>query len=629
MPGAEPPLKEAIAHYQRGNAHKDAGEFEAALQSYDRALALDPAYAHALCNRGVVLAALGRREEALGSYDQAIGLDPADAITHNNRAVLLQELRRWEEALASYTQATDCSPGMFNAWFNRGAVLKELGQHAAAEQSYDRAIAINPAFAPAHFNRGVLLQQRAQLTAALQAYEQAIALDPALYQAFFKRGSVFQELKDYTKALQSYDRAIALRQAYPEAWLNRGVVLQELKEPHDALASYEQAVALSPGYAEAWLNRGMLQKELGQLDAAIESFDQAIRVRPDFAEAWFGRGSTLVQARQVDAALQSYDRAIAQKPELAEAHYNRALAQLLAGDYAAGWQGYEWRWKNAAKLFMGTPRTFGEPLWLGRESLAGKRILVYAEQGLGDTLQFCRYIRLLADRGAEVIFEVQAPLVGLLGRLPGVSRIMAAGAALPPFDYQCPLMSLPLCFGTTLQSIPATVPYLVNEARKISEWQARLGEKGRPRIGLVWSGNALQGNDRNRSIPIAEVVAALPHEFDYVCLQKEIRAADRSALAQCPWIRTYEAQLGDFSDTAALAATTDLIISVCTSALHLAGALGLRTWAMLSFDADWRWLLTRTDTPWYPTMTLYRQARMGDWRGAFERVTTDLRREFG
>ena len=543
--------------------------------------------------------------------------------------MLLQDLRRWDEALASYTRATDCNPGMFNAWFSRGAVHKELRQYEAAMESYDRAIAINPAFAPSHFNRGVLLQQRAQLSAALHAYDQSIALDPALYQAFFKRGSVLQELKEYSKALQSYDRAIAIHNAYPEAWLNRGVVLQELKEPHDALASYDQAVALSADYAEAWFNRGMLQKELGQLDAAIGSFDQAIRVRSDFAEAWFGRGATLAQARQVDAALASYDRAIAQKPELAEAHYNRALAQLLAGDYAAGWQGYEWRWKNAAKLLMGEPRAFREPLWLGRDRLDGKRILVYAEQGLGDTLQFCRYIRLLTERGAEVIFEVQAPLVALLSSLSGVSRIIAAGAALPPFDYQCPLMSLPLAFKTTVQSIEATAPYLVNDARKISAWQARLGEKKRPRIGLVWSGNALQGNDRNRSIPIAEVIAALPQEFDYICLQKEIRATDRSALAECPWIKTYEADLGDFSDTAALAATTDLIISVCTSAVHLAGALGLRTWAMLSFDADWRWLLERGDTPWYPTMSLYRQARPGDWGGVFQRVATDLRREFG
>lgn len=625
----QPPPDPAVAHYRRGNAQKDAGEFAAALQSYERALELMPAYAHALCNRGVVLAALHRRDEALASYDLALSLDPRDAITHNNRAVLLQELRRWDDALASYALATDCNPGLFNAWFNRGAVHKELGQHAAALASYDRAIVLNPAFAPAHFNRGVLLQQRLQLQGALQSYEQAIALDAELFQAHFKRGSILQELKEFGESLQSYDRAIAIHPAYPEAWLNRGVVLQELERAQQALASYDQAVALNPDYAEAWCNRGMLQKELGQTDAAIASFDQAIRVRGDFADAWFGRGASLTQARDVDAALASYDRAIALKPEFAEAHYNRALAQLLAGNYAPGWQGYEWRWKNTAKLSMGEPRRFREPLWLGQNDLHGRRILIYAEQGLGDTLQFCRYIGLLAERGAQVIFEVQAPLVAMLGRLPGVSRIIAAGDPLPPFDIQCPLMSLPLCFNTAVTSIPAVIPYLTNDAQALRDWQARLGAKSRPRIGLVWSGNALQGNDRNRSIAIADLIAELPREFEYICLQKEIRATDRSALAANPWIKTHEAELADFRDTAALAATTDLVISVCTSAVHLAGALGLRTWSLLCFDADWRWLLERSDSPWYPTMTLYRQARPGDWRGVLLRVASDLRREFG
>jgi len=629
MQSPDPPPDDALVHYQRGNAQRDAGDLEAALGSYNRALELKSGYAHAWCNRGVVLAALRRSDEALESYKRALALDPRDAITHNNCAVLLQEMQQWDGALVSYTRAIECNPGLFNAWFNRGAVLKELGKFDEALASYDQAIALNGAFAPPHFNRGVMLQLRGQLLAAVQSYDRALALDPALYQALFKRGSAFHELKDYDQALQSYDQAIAIRQAYPEAWLNRGVILQELRRPKDAMASYDQAIALNGDYAEAWCNRGMLQKELNQWDAAIASFDRAIRIRSDYPEAWFSRGATLVQTRQVDAALSSYDRAIALRPDFAEAHYNRSLAHLLAGNYPAGWLAYEWRWKNAAKLHMGVPRVFRQALWLGREDLKDKRILVYCEQGLGDTLQFCRYIRLLAERGAEVIFETQAPLAGLLKHLSGVAHIRAAGDPLPEFDYQCPLMSLPLAFGTTLSSIPAATPYVHGDARKVSDWKARLREKSRSRIGLVWSGNALQGNDRNRSIPVTEIIARLPREFDYVCLQKEIRATDQIALAANPWIATFEAQLADFSDTAALAATTDLVISVCTSSVHLAGALGLKVWAMLAFDADWRWLLDRNDSPWYPTMTLYRQASPGDWHGVFERVATDLHREFG
>jgi tetratricopeptide (TPR) repeat protein len=619
---------DAVAHYRRGNEHKDAGQFEAALASYDRAIELKPDYAHALCNRGVVLAALQRTDAALESYDRALALDPGDAIAHYNRAVLLQQRKQWEAARAAYQRTLQLNAGFFHAHFNLGAVHMQLRQWDSALTSYDAAIAIDPGAAAAHFNRGVILQMRGQARAALACYERAITLDPGLYQAFFKRGTVLQELKDPAGALASYDRALGIHRASAEAWLNRGVVLQELGRIPEALGSYDEAIALNSGYAEGWFNRGTLQNDLDQWEDALASFDRAIAIRAGYAEAHFQRGVTLAHLRRVEAAIASYDRAIALQPDLAEAQYNRALALLLAGDYAQGWRCYEWRWKNAAKLFMGAPRTFRQPLWLGGEELRGRRILIYAEQGLGDTLQFCRYVKLLADRGAEVIFEVQAPLAGLLARQDGFGRVLAAGSALPDFDLQCPLMSLPLALDTTLASIPAPPRYLRTDAAKLAQWQARLGPRKAPRIGLVWSGNAQQGNDRNRSIPLAAFLAQLPRSLDYVCLQKEIRPADAALLAANPWIRTCTADIDDFSDTAALVESTDLVLSVCTSVVHLAGALGHPTWAMLTFDADWRWLLGRTDSPWYPATTLYRQDIHGDWRGLLRRIAADLSRRF-
>jgi hypothetical protein len=394
--------------------------------------------------------------------------------------------------------------------------------------------------------------------------------------------------------LDSYDRAIAIRKDYPEAWLNRGAILHDLRRLDEALASYDQAIAFNPGYAQAW----------------------------------YSRATTLMQKGQVDAALQNYDRAIVLKPDFAEAQYNRSLALLQVGDYTAGWLGYEWRWKNAAKLLLGDPRVFVQPLWQGGENLKGKHILIYCEQGLGDTLQFFRYVKLVASLGAEVIFEVQATLVSLLKNLPGIARIVAAGQPLPDFDYQCPLMSLPFRFKTTLQSIPAAMPYLHADADKIALWQTRLGNRDRPRIGLVGSGNPQHGNDRNRSIPLAAWTAHLPRDFEYVCLHKEIGAADQATLAANPWIASYAAGLTDFSDTAALVDALDLVISVDTSVAHLAGALGKRTWLLLPHNPDWRWMLDREDSPWYPTMRLYRQQTEGNWRSVFERVAADLRREF-
>ena len=594
MQAPDAPPDDAVVHYKCGNVHKDAGEPQAALESYNRAIELNPAYAYALCNRGVVLASLRQLDEALASYDAALALDPQDSITHFNRGVLLQEQRHWKGALQSYALAIQYDPGRFHSHFNRGVVLKEMQQWDAALASFDQAIVIDFKVAAAHFNRGVLLQQRGQLDAALQSYNKAIELDPGLYLAYFKCGGIYQEQKTPDKAVASYDRAIAIRK----------------------------------DYAEAWLNRGTVHYELNRLDEALASFDEAIRIRGDYAEAWYSRGSTLMKTHQVDAALKSYDRAIVLKPDFAEAQYNRSLALLQAGDYAVGWLAFEWRWKNAIKLSMGEPRVFRQPLWLGQENLKGKRILIYCEQGLGDTLQYCRYVKLVADLGADVIFEVQAPLVSFLAHLPGVSRVLAAGSPLPEFDYQCPLLSMPLCFKTTLQSVPATIPYVHADADKVALWQARLGARNRPRIGLICSGGAAYVNDQNRSIPLAEWTARLPRDFEYVCLQKEYRDADQATLRANPWIASYAAEQKDFSDAAALVELMDLVISVDTAVGHLAGAMGKRTWRLLPYSSDWRWMLKREDSPWYPTMRLYRQQTAGDWSGVFGRVVADLRREF-
>jgi hypothetical protein len=301
---------------------------------------------------------------------------------------------------------------------------------------------------------------------------------------------------------------------------------------------------------------------------------------------------------------------------------------LVLGDYAQGWRLFEWRWKNARKLHIDAPRKFRQPLWLGADSLQGRRILLWSEQGLGDTLQFCRYVRLVAERGAEVILEVQAPLQELLATLDGVSRLVVSGVELPDFDYQCPLMSLPLAFGTTVHSVPAPLAYIRSDPALAGYWRSRLGARTRPRIGLVWSGSKHYAADQMRSVPLAEWVRHLPGEFEYFCLQKDIREADRQALAANPWVTACEDEFAGFSHTAALIMELDLVISVDTSIAHLSAALGRRTWLLQRHNPDWRWMLEREDTPWYPTMRLYRQRQAGDWHSVFERVAADLRREF-
>ena len=272
----------------------------------------------------------------------------------------------------------------------------------------------------------------------------------------------------------------------------------------------------------------------------------------------------------------------------------------------------------------GARRPFTQPLWLGTESLAGKTILLHSEQGLGDTIQFCRYAQLVAELGARVLMEVPEPLVGLLKDVRGVSHVIVRGSPLPTFDYHCPLLSLPLAFKTNLNSIPCSTKYVHADPVKLTHWTSRLGEKRHPRIGLVWSGRTEQKNDHNRSIALAALIPHLPADCQYVSLQKEVRKIDKPMLESSTNILHFGDELHDFTDTAALCELMDVVISVDTSVAHLSGALGQPTWVLLSFNPDWRWLLERDDSPWYPSIKLYRQPRVGDWDSVLVKLTADL-----
>ena len=617
----------AEAYYKRGNACKDLGQLAEALTSYDAAIERKPDFQYAWCNRGAVQQGLGLHEAALNSFDQAAKLNPDDIIAHANRASLLQGMSRWEEALASHDRVLALNTQLFQSWCHRGNVLRQLGQPEAALQSYREALKYKPDYAEAHYNCGVLLEHFQQPEAALASYDRAVESQPGFYQAHYNRAGILKAAQRVQEAIAAYDSAIATQPDYPEAHANRGVALQQLERWEEALAAYDRALALRPDYVDCLLNRSTLFRAQLLWDAAMTSCERAIALQPDYAECHFERASILAELGRYTEALTEYDQTIALKPEFAEAQYNRALVLLLTGDYASGWATYEWRWRNADKLSLGG-RTFTQPLWLGKEPLAGKRLLIYCEQGFGDAVQFCRYAKSAADLGATVFIEAQPALKRLLETLDGVTRVIPEGGELPEFDYRCPVMSLPAAFQATLDNIPRVTRYLHSDPDKVAAWHARLGERRRPRIGLVWSGNPRQGNDRNRSFRLARLVDHLPREFDYVCLQKDIRPVDEGTLAANPWISRYDKELRDFTDTAALCDCLDLVISVCTSVAHLSGALGRPTWVLLTFNADWRWLTGTDASPWYPTARLYRQRTSGDWSEVFARVATGLRQSF-
>ena len=451
---------------------------------------------------------------------------------------------------------------------------------------------------------------------------------PDSFETIYAKALAAAAAKDFERAIPLYEQAIALSPDSAEPYYKRANALKDVGRLEAAVASYGQAIARKPDYAYAYCNRGVIQHRLGLVAEAVSSLDQAIVLEPNDAVAHYNRAMALQDCSRWSDAVASYNRAIAINPQYADAQFNRALTLLYLGDFANGWPAFEWRLENALRLGIAARRDYPQPRWQGEESLAGKRLLVYHEQGLGDTIQFCRYVALAAGQGASVILEVPASLVNLLRTLEGVSDVVAMGSALPPFDYHCPLLSLPLAFKTMPDTIPAPPKYLSSDADKVAQWRALLGERTRPRIGLTWSGNANQPMEPRRRVPLADWVPHLPPEFDYFCLQKDLRADDRSTRESSPLITSFDVERLDFPNTAALCECLDLVVSVDTSVPHLSAALGQRTWGLLCAVPDWRWMRDSENTPWYPTMKLYRQKAAGDWNDVLARVAADLRREF-
>jgi tetratricopeptide (TPR) repeat protein len=616
----KPDLFEALhllAIVQSGLGKKDT-----ALASYDRALTIRPDYAEALCNRGNALYELKRFEEALASYDRALTVRPDYAEALSNRGITLKRLQRLKEALASYDRALTVRPDYAEALSNRGITLKELQRLDEALASYDRALTIRPDYAEALCNRGGTLHELNRFQEALASYDRALALRPDFPEALSNRGNTLKELKRFEEALASYDRALTLRPDYTEALSNRGNTLKELKRFQEALASYDRALRLRPDYAEALSNRGITLKELKRFWEALASYDRALALRPDFPEALSNRGITLKELKRFEEALASYDRALALRPDYADALNNEAHCRLLISDFGRGWEQHEWRWET--EQLRSGKRNFSQPQWTGQKNIAGETILLHAEQGFGDTIQFCRYVPLVAARAGRVILEVPKPLHELMSTLAGALQIVSRGDPLPDFDIHCPLLSLPLAFGTRLETIPSQTPYLHASSQAVTDWNARLAPRSRPRIGLAWSGRSMHRNDHNRSIALSALLPLLDFKTTYVSLQRDVRAGDAIVLQQRTDLLQFSDELKTFSDTAALISNLDLIISVDTSVAHLAGALRKPVWLLLPYVPDWRWLLDRDDNPWYPTARLFRQNDAREWDNVIARVRAAL-----
>ena len=499
----------------------------------------------------------------------------------------------------------------------------QQGKLQEALETYQRALSADPNHFEALQGIGILSGQMGRFEEALKFFTEASAVQPNNFAVHFNRGKALKELKRYPEALAAYDKALSLKPDFAEAYNNRGTVLKDLRRYDEALSSFNKAIALKPGYTNAYNNQGATLVILQRHDEALASYDKALSLNPAYAEAYNNRGTALEHLRRYDEALASYDKAIDLKPDFAEARYHKGLLNLLLGNFEAGWRLHEWRWKTAQ--LEDFAKNFKQPLWLGDKPISGKTVLLHSEQGLGDTIQFARYVPLVEALCATVILGVPADLVALFRTLEGNPTLIAEGDTLPEFDLHCPLMSLPLAFGTTIDSIPAQIPYLAADPQQRLAWHDRLGPKLRPRIGLVWSGNPNNINDRYRSISLRTLAPLLNEDYAFHSLQKELRAGDRVALAEFPQLHSHSEALHDFTDTAALVAELDVVITIDTSVAHLAGALGKPVWILLPYAADYRWLTERSDSPWYPTARLFRQGSIGDWSSVIENVISVLR----
>jgi tetratricopeptide (TPR) repeat protein len=475
---------------------------------------------------------------------------------------------------------------------------------------------------PQLMSRAFSARVRGDVPEAERLCRQALASRPRYFDALHLLGVIALQAARAEEATELLSLAVATNRHSAEAANSLGAALRALDRHAEALASYDRAIALKPNFANAHFNRGNALGSLLRHVEAVESHQRAIALKPDYASAHYNRGNALGELLRHQEAIGSYRKAIALNPEDAKAHWNLAICHLTLGEYELGWKEHEWRWREEQRA--GHRRAFAQPLWLGQYPLDGRTILLHGEQGLGDTLQFCRYVEPVAALGAKVVLEVQPALAPLLRNLHGAAAVAVHGAGLPAYDYHCPLMSLPLAFQTGLQSIPTAIPYIRSEPRQVAVWRNRLGEWKRPRIGLAWSGSATHRNDQKRSIALTELLPLLVDQIEWVSLQTEVRPADAALLAAGTNLRHFGLELADFSDTAAIAELMDLVIAVDTSAAHLAGAMGKPVWILLPFNPEWRWMLDRNDCPWYPTARLIRQSTSGDWASVIQTVLQDV-----
>ncbi len=610
-------LSAAVKHHQAGNLAQ-------AERLYREILQRDQQQADAWHLLGLVALARNQCEQAVEQIGRAIELDPRQASFHNHLGEAYRVLARWDEAETSCRHALSLKPDFAIAHNTLGTLLDATGDVDGAIASYRQAISLAPDLAQAHYNLGLALQSHGRLADAEASYRRAIAAKPDYPLALHNLGVLLQGQSRLEEAIACFGRALAQKPDYTEAHCNLGSALKDQGRATEAIESYRRALALDPDLAEAHFNLGVVYQSQDQFDQAAECYRSAIRARPNYGEAHSNLGTIRKLQGKLAEAMQCYDTALGCDDNLAEAHRNRSLLRLLQGNFSEGWPEHEWR-----RRVPGIKRsTFRQPQWSGEEVPDGA-VLLAAEQGLGDTIQFVRYAPLVKARSRGRVFLYGRPrLEELLTTVEGIDRFVPDANA-ESFDYYVPMMSLPAIFGTTLETIPADVPYVAADSARIEHWRQELSKQAGFKVGIAWQGNPAYQADAERSVPLGQFapLADCPG-VRLFSLQKEHGCDQLAPLAERLRVVDLGAVLDEqdqaFVDTAAAMKALDLIVTSDSAVAHLAGALGVAVWVALPRIPDWRWLLDRQDSPWYPTMRLFRQTRAGDWGEVFARIAAEL-----
>ncbi|NWF97982.1 MAG: tetratricopeptide repeat protein [Nitrospirae bacterium] len=613
--------KNADSYNNLGLSFFGLKQYDKAIELFNKAIKLDPSHFHAYYNLGNSFKSLNKFDDAIECYKKSLSINPQFIEAHNNLGDVYQEKELFDEAIQSYKNALNINSNFGNIYNNLGLALFKKGLYDEALGYFKKALELNPQLADAYNNIGNYFFNKNEIDQAINYYLKALKLEQN-FATYNNLGNAFKEKGLLEEAIKFYEKALNFNQNAVNTAIDLGNLIRKKGKLDEAICFFQNLIDKNPQNPVVYINMAVIFQEKGLLDEAFKYYNKALEINPNVAEGYNNLALAFIEKGLYEEALSNLEKSLQLKPSLASAHFNLAMLLLLKNNFSKGWEEYEWRWKTSD--FKSIKFNYSQPLWDGSDK-NGRIILLHAEQGLGDTIHFMRYIKLVIEKNMEVIFRCPKELISLAKYSFPEVKIIPFEESLPDFEVHCPLMSLPLILKTTIDSIPAQIPYISVDSSLINFWTEKIKDNSNLKIGIAWSGNPKYKRDKQRSCSLKNFLEILKIKpISFYSLQKGSGSEQVKELPEEINLIDFTEEIKDFSDTAAIIQNLDLIISVDTAVAHLAGAMGKPVWTMLPFVPDWRWMLDREDSPWYPTMRLFRQQSIDNWNSVIIRIKKEL-----